>query len=279
MATTLPGQYVQVLTLTTDEATCTIDVERGARLSSLTVFGRQLLVARGGPDDVFGWGSFAMAPWAGRIRRGHFSWDGVDHQLPINFPPHAIHGTAYGTGWEVVNADSTSVELSLELVEPWPFPGQVRQRIELVDAALVQQIQIHASEISMPASAGWHPWFLRDIGTGAPLILDVDMDGVRKYAKDADGIPSGELVAVPPGPWDDCFTGLKGITLRWPGALAIDVDHPCPYVVIYSEPDHALCVEPQTAPPDMVAIMGDGCRVDPGAPLIADTAWRWRQLT
>jgi aldose 1-epimerase len=60
--------------------------------------------------------------------------------------------------------------------------------------------------------------------------------------------------------------------------LAIDVDHTCPYVVVYDQQAHAVCVEPQTAPPDAAAVVGDACRVVPGAPLVARTAWRWRSL-
>ena len=266
-----------VLTITTDEATCEIDTAAGGRLASLTVFGHQLLVPRN--DDPFGWGSFVMVPWAGRIRRGRLDWDGEQYLMPVNMAPHAIHGTGFATPWEVVNADATSVALRMDLVHPWPFVGEVLQSIEVVDGALRQQIQVHASGVSMPASAGWHPWFLRDIGVGRPLVLDVDMDGVRMFAKDDELMPSGAMVPVHPGPWDDCFAGLQAITLRWPGALAVDVDHSCPFVVLYDRPAHAMCVEPQTAPPDMVATVGEGCRVDPGAPLVAETAWRWRRLS
>ena len=36
------------------------------------------------------WGAYPMAPWAGRIRDGRFTFRGRDVRLPLNLPPHAI---------------------------------------------------------------------------------------------------------------------------------------------------------------------------------------------
>jgi len=38
-------------------------------------------------------GIFPVAAWAGRSRRGRFTFEGRPYQLPMNFPPDAIHGT------------------------------------------------------------------------------------------------------------------------------------------------------------------------------------------
>jgi galactose mutarotase-like enzyme len=46
--------------------------------------------------------------------------------------------------------------------------------------------------------------------------------------------------------------------------------------VIYSVPTEALCVEPQTAPPD--ALNMEPAIVRPGQPLIAEMTWTWRSL-
>ena len=42
-----------------------------------------------------------MAPWTGRVRHGRFTFGGVDYQLPLNKPPHAIHGTVRDHEWTV----------------------------------------------------------------------------------------------------------------------------------------------------------------------------------
>jgi SAM-dependent methyltransferase len=43
-----------------------------------------------------------MVPWAGRVRRGGFQFEGVEHQLECDLPPHAIHGTCYRRPWQPV---------------------------------------------------------------------------------------------------------------------------------------------------------------------------------
>jgi aldose 1-epimerase len=84
---------------------------------------------------------------------------------------------------------------------------------------------------------------------------------------------------VPPGPepWDDCFTDLRRPpVLRWPGFLEMTIESDCPDWVIYTTPSDALCVEPQTAPPNALDV--DPTVVQPGKPLTAEMTWRWRSL-
>src|SRR4029077_4118927 len=58
----------------------TVDLARGGRLASLVVDGRELLVTEGyGP---IAWGSFPMAPFAGRVRNGRCTFDAAAYQLP-----------------------------------------------------------------------------------------------------------------------------------------------------------------------------------------------------
>ena len=110
----------------------------------------------------------------------------------------------------------------------------------------------------MPASIGWHPWFLRRI-PGTPGELELDVEPGAMYARDAAGIATGELVPPAPEPWDDCFTDLRRPpVLRWPGFLEMTIESDCPDWVIYTSPPDALCVEPQTAPPNALNDGPDG---------------------
>jgi aldose 1-epimerase len=84
-------------------------------VASLTVDATPLIVGHDPSLPSAGWGSFPMVPWAGRIRRGRFSFDGVDHQLPINFEQHAIHGTGFEQSWRVVDHDTMCCSLSCDL--------------------------------------------------------------------------------------------------------------------------------------------------------------------
>jgi aldose 1-epimerase len=47
-------------------------------------------------------------------------------------------------------------------------------------------------------------------------------------------------------------------------------------MVVYTEPDHAVCVEPQSGPPDEVNIAPR--LVTSEDPLRLTTSWRWRTL-
>ena len=62
--------------------------------------------------------------------------------------------------------------------------------------------------------------------------------------------------------------------LRWPGGPELTISSNCVDWVVFNQRDDAICVEPQSAPPDAVNL--DGPVVEPGAPLVATMEWRWR---
>ena len=85
---------------------------------------------------AIGWGSYPMAPWAGRLRDGRFAFDGTTHQLPLNHTDedgtrHAIHGTVFDAEWTVdeVGPDAITLHCPLDTVPGWPFAGTARQTI------------------------------------------------------------------------------------------------------------------------------------------------------
>ena len=252
----------------------------GGRISSFSVAGRELLVTDRG--DPMSWGSYPMAPFAGRVRDGRFSFDGRDYQLPLGFPPHAIHGVVFDHPWQV--DDPTT--LSIELGPPWPFAGRVVQRFSLEPGRLQVTLELQAAE-RMPASLGWHPWFRRRLGvapgrpaTGTEALsaeAQLELDAGAMYVRDAHGIPTGALVPPPPGPWDDCMTELRAAPkIRWPGVLELELRSDAEDWVIFSEPAHAICIEPQTGPPDALNLRPRV--VEPGRPLRVTMDWRWRSL-
>jgi aldose 1-epimerase len=246
-----------------------VDLANGGRLSSFVVDGRELLRTSGA--TAIEWGSFPMAPWAGRIRDATFSFDRRTVRLPVRLPPHALHGTVLDRPWRIVGDGTIATELGPD----WPFSGRVVQRFELSADAFSCRLEVHADE-PMPASLGWHPWFVRRL-PNVPGELELEIDAGLMYLRDADGITTDERVTPPPGPWDDCFTDLRRPPLlRWPGFLELTIESDCPDWVVYTAPEDALCVEPQTAPPD--ALNRDPTVVLPGSPLVAEMTWRWRSL-
>jgi aldose 1-epimerase len=245
----------------------------GGRISSLVVRGSELLKSDGASPKQ--WGCYPMAPFAGRIRHGRFSFAGRDVQLDLNHPPHAIHGTVFDRPWRVDDPET----LSIDLGAGWPFAGKVVQRFEVRDEGLNVSLTLFADE-PMPASLGWHPWFRRrlagtaDHPTEPSASVELGFDAAWMYLRDDEGIPTGELVGPTPRPWDDCFTGLRSAPrLTWPGVLALEITSSCAYWVAYDEPEDSVCVEPQTAPPDFVNIKPSVTL--PDQPLVATMSWRW----
>ena len=97
--------------------------------------------------------------------------------------------------------------------------------------------------------SGLHPWFARDIGAGneAELIFDAE----KMLQRDKDGLPNGQLITPPKQPWDDAFTGVRGVpAVLYEDVLRIDIESDAPWWVVYTEDAEGICVEPQTAPPD-----------------------------
>ncbi|MGI9608417.1 MAG: aldose 1-epimerase [Acidimicrobiales bacterium] len=229
------------LDLASDAVELRVDLTNGGRLASLVVHGHELLVGR--RDDPLAWGCYPMVPFAGRIDQGVLTWRGANHQLPAVLGRHAIHGYGFTSPWTRVD-DHT---IAFELMAPWPYAGTVTQRFDLTDEHLDVGMTLRAVD-AQPVSLGWHPWFLRELN-GATCALELDAEWM--YEID-DEIPTGQLAPPPPGPWDNCFTGLRSNPrLRW-GDLSIELSSSADHWIVYDMPDHALCVEPQTGPPNDV---------------------------
>lgn len=255
------------LRLAAGDATLVVSPADGGRIASLSVGDREL-VARVDHGPIW-WGSFPMAPFAGRIRDGRFTFEGATWQLPLTMPPHAIHGIVHDRPWTIIDGATIEVRLG----DPWPFAGTVRQRFVLEPARMQVTMELIAGE-RMPASIGWHPWFPRRYRPGDDdVALSFEADAM--FERGADGLPTGRLVPPKPRPWDDCFTAVRrDPMLRWPDGFELAIASSCANWVVFDERDDGLCVEPQTGPPDALNL--DPTVVEPGSPLVATMEWRWR---
>jgi aldose 1-epimerase len=228
-----------VVELRCERATVTLAPELGGRIASIVVDGRELLVAGDASSHPMMWGCFPMVPFAGRIRRGRFRYEARSIHLPVNFDPHAIHGTGYDAAWSV-QGDGTLVH---QFPDTWPFGGHAVQRFELDEDGLTCTIEVHADRQPMPAMAGWHPWYRRPV--------ELTFAAGQMYERDADHMPSGALVTPTPRPWDDCFTDVdQPVVLAFEDGPTVAITSSCDHWVVYDMPDNAICVEPQTGPPD-----------------------------
>jgi aldose 1-epimerase len=250
----------------------TVAPEAGCRISSLRVGGTELL--RQGAR----YGTFPMVPWCGRTALGRFRNGGVTHQLPVNAPPHAIHGTGRESVWrQAPGGTDTSAAFTYDLADPWPYPGRVTQAFELAEDGLRLSMAVETAGDSFPAQAGWHPWFHRNLGNGGQDV-QVDFAPAWQEERGEDYLPDGERVEPRPGPWDDCFGMPDGVdvTLTWPKELRLRVTSAAPWVVLFDQQPEAVCVEPQSGPPN-------GLNTAPRLvtkidPLEIAAAWSWERL-
>ncbi|MFD9607997.1 aldose 1-epimerase [Streptomyces sp. NPDC090082] len=257
--------------LTAGDAELTIDPENGCRIESLRIGGTEVL--RQGER----FGSFPMVPWCGRTENGRFRNGATTHQLPVNAAPHAIHGTVRDRAWKPARTSATEAVLTCELDDPWPYKGLVTQVFELAEDSLTLRFGVETSHDSFPAQAGWHPWFLRNLGQGGQ-DASIAFAPAWQEERGENHLPTGRRIDPLPGPWDDCF-GMPGgvdVTLTWPGELELRVASRAEWVVVYDEPEEAICVEPQSGPPNGLNTLPR--LVTPIDPLEVEATWSWRRL-
>jgi len=255
------------LLLSNDNDRAVIDPASGGRLASLQIGGEEVLVTEG--SGATEWGCYPMAPWAGRIRDGRFVWSDEARQVPINWPPHALHGTVFDSSWEITEPGAIRCKLG----STWPWPGEVRSYFELNAGELFWRLEVHTETDEFPVVVGWHPWFRRQLSDGSPAKLS--FNPTEMYERDDTGIPTGKRVVPTPGPWDDCFTGVAySPILTWANGLNVEVSSSCDHWVVYDQPEHAICVEPQSGPPDAFNLEGFAI-ARPSQPVCHTMRLRW----
>ena len=236
-----------------EELSIEVDIDQGARLSSVNFRGMETAVPFRG--ELLTWGWYPMAPWAGRVRDGLIKDRfGNEFQLPTNLtPPHAIHGFGLTGSWYEIGVGIFAIDF------PSPYEGaRAEQRFEVLDNALRWSIEYEPGDCELPFWLGFHPWFPRELNRGNSV--EIDFHAGKMFERGRDYLPTGQLVAPTPGPWDDAFTEVRGTpTVYWEDALQIQIESDAPYWVVYDQDSDGVCVEPQTAPPDAanLGIEGD----------------------
>jgi aldose 1-epimerase len=238
--------------------------------------GTQPLLVDDRTAGATGWGAYPMAPWAGRLRDGRFTFDGTTHQLALNHTDedgtrHAIHGTVFDAEWIVddVGPDAVTLHCPLNTVPGWPFAGTARQAISVADDRATCELSVDTDADPFPASIGWHPWFRKPDG--------LMFEPAAMYERGGIGLPHATLVPPIAGPWDDCFVNHRPVTLRYDSravATAVTVTSDCDRWVVYDQPAHATCVEPQSGPPDALNVAPGVVR--PGEVLTRTMVIAWR---
>jgi len=265
----------------------------------------ELIAGGEGPHDPsafeMGTGCFLMAPWPNRIRDGRLIVDGETFQLPLNWPPHAIHGTVTDARFagSMTAGDgassATACRMSIDLVPPWPFRSTLHLDAAVDGRSLIQTLTIEAAEGErrFPAGFGWHPFFRRNLGGGD---MSVWADVRRVWVVEEDMTATGEVVdpagktdlrrgPVPEvGSLDHCFNiePESAVELKWPEImLTLKSSRTLSHLVVFTGAPHAVCVEPQSCTIDAFKYQREGVEgtgtvfVSPGNPLVGRTVWTW----
>ncbi len=258
-----------------------VDLDAGARAVRWTVGDLSVLAHHG--DHSVEHGMYPMAPWAGRVRNNIVRWGDYDYALPTTFASWALHGTVLDQAAEVIRseADSDGAVLVARVAKSptWPWPVAIDISWDLRGRTLTTEVIVHSEEFESPAVVGWHPWLLRDLGRGEPI--EWSLEATQQVIRGGDYLPTPETKPFDraSGPFDDTFVVPSGVArLRWPGALVIDVHNDAPWYVVFDHHADAVCVEPQSGPPNGV---NDGLgqsipTAGPGRPHRMVTTWTMR---
>jgi aldose 1-epimerase len=237
-----PGEFIDI---GNEKLGVRVAPDAGGRVAQIAFEGTEWLCGYdSGNAATLDWGCYPMVPWAGRVRRGRFHFDGREYQLRPNLGAHAIHGVGFTLRWQVQAQSATELTLTLQLPrdETWPFAGTARQRLTVTGRTLRMELSMTADRYAMPRPVlGWHPWFL------TPDRMD--FSPARQYPRDAEGIAT-----LPPGkvsarPWDDCFTNSRAVVLHRAGQ-SVRLSSECDHWVVYDARANTIGVEPQSGPPD-----------------------------
>jgi aldose 1-epimerase len=268
-----------VNTLAAGPAVVEVSPAQGGRIAQITVAGTPLLVdeldatavegASAAEVDPVSWGAFPLVPWAGRIGHGRFSFQGSWYEVDgVRLDGHPVHGRGVLTSWDVLDVGRDHIEMQCPL--DWVFRGTAHQHIQLTPVAVVAVLSVLAADRAMPATIGWHPWFRRP--------AQDRLEFGTMYERGADHLPTGELVAPTPRPWDDCFLEPSApLRLAYDGGPTVTIASDCDHWTVYDERPYAVCVEPQSGPPDAVN-MGRAAVLAPGELLQRTMTIAWSDV-
>jgi len=221
-----------------------------------------------------------LSPWAGRIDKGKYMWNGKSYDLEKNDPTgtHAIHGLLAFKSFEVRETILEDGEAKVTLFYEYnreqtgyPFHFCLTVEYHLTPSEFICTTFIkNLGEENIPMSDGWHFYF--KIGEGIDH-LQLKMPGVEEVKLNERLIPSGEFSAY------DEFSNFKVLGTKFldncfivkqNGRVVTSLQHPTlnkqlniwqdsgegiyRYLVIYTPPDRkSIAIEPMIAAPNAFA--------------------------
>ena len=247
----------------------TVRPELGCSVSSLTRDGNPVL--RPTPDgttDILETACFPLVPYANRIARGRFDFDGRAVSLPVldRFAPHALHGDGWRQSWSLLErAEASASFVYRHEGGGWPWPYEAVQTFSLTGSSLRLDLSVlNVAETPAPAGLGFHPYF--PVGDQTRLSLKAE----AVWAVDEGLIPTAPVPPAGVFDWstgprvagapfvDHCYAGWDGTArLVEPGRTTTITASPnAGWAHVYAPGEAFCCVEPVTHRPDAVHAPG-----------------------
>jgi aldose 1-epimerase len=244
-----------------------------------------------------------LFPFPNRIRDGRYSWNGRAYTLPLNKPPHAIHGFAVDAAWGDVSplADDTAASIAARFWlgrdasqrRPfWPEDAVLIVRYSLADGALHLEADIeNPGRVPLPWGLGLHAYFhLPFDENGDPGRTRIVIPA-RSFWELDESLPTGRVLPVDAAhdfqkgrnrlglAADDVLTDLTPDADGWTSCRMIDdnlgaevrlrCDPGTREVVVFTPPAYprVIAVEPYTQTTDAVNLAARG--IDAGLNVLA----------
>ena len=169
-------------------------VEVGGGLREYTLGSRNLLDGYGANEMSSSGRGQVLIPWPNRIQDGRYSFDGQDHQLPLDDVEEqdAIHGLVRWGSW--IAGDRAENRVVMEhALHPQPgYPFSLALSVEYLlsdDGLLVRTTATNRGPRPCPYGSGNHPYLMLGQHSVDPLTLRVP--GAKVLVSDERGIPVG----------------------------------------------------------------------------------------
>ena len=157
---------------------------------------------RGGQGDV-------LIPFPGRVRDGHYTFEGQSLQLECNDKegPNAIHGFVRSLPWQIRETHTNAVTFEIDLdaesyaKRGYPFSLSISVTYGLDASGLTCSfIMKNIGTQTAPVGVGFHPYFT--VGASPIDEAEIQIPGAACLEFNDRLIPTGKILNVTGTPWD-----------------------------------------------------------------------------